>query len=55
MRLCVLVAGIKSKPEVRKGLHNLSHQDVVARVDRCFDSSTILRLSILSFMTGCDG
>ena len=30
--------------------------DVVARVDRRFDSSTILRLSILSFMlTGCDG
>ena len=28
--------------------------DVVARVDRRFDSSTILRLSILSFMlTGC--
>ena len=50
MRLCmrVLVARIT--------IETGSVESVVARVDRRFDSSTILRLSVLSFtLTGCDG
>ena len=56
MRLCVLVARIRMEIGSVESVCIICRMDVVARVDRRFDSSTVLRLSILSFMlTGCDG
>ena len=45
MRLCVLVARITIETGSVEGVCIICHMDVVARVDRRFDSSTILRLS----------
>ena len=58
MRLCmrVLVARITIETGSVESVCIICRVDVVARVDRRFDSSTILRFSILSVtLTGCDG
>ena len=56
MRLCVVVARNRMEIGSVERVCIICRMDVVARVDTRFDSSTILRLSILSFMlTGCDG
>ena len=57
MRLCVLVARIRM--EIRGSVESvciICRMDVVARVDRRFDSSTIRYDFLLSFiLTGYDG
>ena len=45
MRLCVLVARITIETGSVESVCIICRMDVVARVDRRFDSSTILRLS----------
>ena len=47
MRLCVLVARITIQTGRIESVCIIFRMDVVARVDRRFDSSTILRLSTL--------
>ena len=45
MRLCVLVARITIETGIVENVCIICRMDVVARVDRRFDSSTSLRLS----------
>ena len=45
MRLCVLVARVTIETESVESVCIIRRMDVVARVDRRFDSSTIFRLS----------
>ena len=47
MRLCVLVARITIETGSDESVCVIYRRDVVARVDRRFDSSSILRISIL--------
>ena len=47
MRLCVLVARITIETGSVESVCVICRMDVVARVDRRFDSSSILRISIL--------
>ena len=56
MCLCVLVARIAIETGSVKSVCIICRMDVVARVDRRFESSTMLHKVLLSFMlTGCNG
>ena len=54
MRLCVLVARITIQTGIVESVCIICRMDVVARVDRRFDSSTIYDFLLSFMLTGCD-